>query len=144
MLGRWLKKHSDNSLPEEAVGQKVTDSSGESDLNIAQLNNLRDLLDENGQPLLNNLICIYTENSSQIIGELSVAIEQKDFDETRRLAHVLKSSSGTVGLDKVHALSREIEHGCRLSNTENMDALYQLLVEANLSAQQELMDFIRC
>lgn len=144
MLGRWLKKHSESLLTDDSEELKVTESSGESDLNVAQLNNLRDLLDENGQPLLNNLICIYTESSSQIMRELSVAMERKDFDEMRRLAHALKSSSGSVGLDKVHALSREIEHGCRLSNTENMGALYLLLVEANLSAQQKLMDFIRC
>ncbi|WP_028469350.1 ATP-binding protein [Neptunomonas japonica] len=144
MLGRWLKKHSDRSLADDKVEQSVMESAAESDLNIVQLNNLRDLLDENGQPLLNNLICIYTETSSQIMQELSAAIDRKDFDETRRLAHVLKSSSGTIGLDKVHALSREIEHGCRLSNTDNMGTLYQLLVEANLSAQQKLMDFIRC
>lgn len=142
MLGRWLKTYPQSSLIAEGAQQGVTQSSVQNDLNVTQLNNLRDLLDENGLPLLNSLICIYTENSKEIMHGLSIAIEQKDFEETRRLAHALKSSSGTVGLDKVHALSREIELGCRTSCTDNMDTLYQLLVEANISAQQELMDFI--
>ena len=141
MLGRWLKTPPELPLSVERVQQNEAYDLAQSDLNMEQLNNLRDLLDENGHPLLNNLINVYTENSHQIMQDMSIAIKQKDFEEIRRLAHALKSSSGTVGLDKVHALCRVIELGCRSSQTENLDTLYQSLVNANMSAQQALTDF---
>jgi signal transduction histidine kinase/DNA-binding response OmpR family regulator len=141
MLGRWLKVSPEATSSEKGEPQGESSDLAQNDLNIEQLNNFRDLLDENGLPLLNNLINVYTENSHQIMQDMSIAIEQKDFEETRRLAHALKSSSGTVGLDKVHTLCRDIELGCRSSQTENLDALYQSLVNANVSAQQALTDF---
>ena len=107
-----------------------------------KLKTFDDLQDENGQPLLGSLIATYIENSNHILLELNEALKQKDFEEVRRLAHALKSSSGTLGLDKVHVLSREIEQGCRMSHTQNLQAQYQLLVKANQTAQQKLEDLL--
>ncbi len=142
MLAHWLKEQAPLRLSDREVLQTMSIDTDLCDLNIQQLNTFDDLQDEKGQPLLGSLIATYIENSNQIILELSEALKQKDFEEVRRLAHALKSSSGTLGLDKVHALSREIEQGCRMSQTQNTEAQYQLLVQANQTAQQKLEDLL--
>ena len=142
MLTHWLKEQISLKLSGIEVAQKVSWDTDLCDLNMQQLNSFDDLQDDNGQPLLGSLIATYIENSNHIIAELSKAFSRNDFEEVRHLSHALKSSSGTLGLDKVHFLSREIEQGCRMLHTENIQAQYQLLVEANQSAQQKLEDLI--
>ncbi|SFG64692.1 Signal transduction histidine kinase [Neptunomonas qingdaonensis] len=142
MLTHWLKEQAPLKFSDMDVIQKVSIDSELCDLNMQQVDSFNDLQDDDGQPLLGSLIATYIENSNQIIIELNEALRQKDFEEIRRLSHALKSSSGTLGLDKVHALSREIEEGCRMSHTDNLQAQYQLLVQANQTSQQKLVDLM--
>ncbi|SIS99326.1 response regulator [Neptunomonas antarctica] len=138
LLTVWLKERSVEDTA-NATKQSIIDYTDMSDLNMQKLEGLNDLQNEHGRPLLESLIHTYIENSNQILSDMDQAIKHKDFEEVRRLVHALKSSSGTIGLDKVHALSREVERGCRLSHTDNIEAQYQLLVKANQSAQQKLL-----
>ena len=143
ILSSWLKEQEPFTFSNRDGLQKMSIDPELCDLNMQQLNSFDDLQDENGQPLVGLLITTYIENSNQIISDINQSLNLKDFEEVRRLAHALKSSSGTLGLDKVHALSRDIEQGCRMSQTENTQVQYQLLVKANLSAQQKLVGLMR-
>lgn len=139
MLNHWLKESSHDSL--KGTEKQALDLPELSNIDTLQLKSMYDLVDENGLPLLNTLISIYTENSRQIIDDLAIAIEQRNLEEGRRLAHALKSSSGTVGLNKVHELSREIEHQCRFSQLDKLNELYRALIDANTAALKSLKDF---
>ena len=142
MLKHWLKEQSQFTLSSSEESPKTSIDTELSDLNMLQLKSFDDLEDENGQPLLVSLVAAYFDNSYQIIRDLDNALNQQDFEEVRRLAHALKSSSGTLGLDKVYALSRDIEQGCRMSHTDNIQEQYQLLVKANHFAQQKLEELM--
>lgn len=142
MLAHWLKEQLPTQPSDMELLQEKNMDPDLCDLNMQQLNSFHDLKDENGSPLIEALITTYIENSNQIIRDLDLALLQNDFEEVRRLAHALKSSSGTLGLDRVNLISGKMEHGCRLSHSGNMPAYYQLLVKANQSAQQKLVDLM--
>ena len=143
MLMRWLavkevpeiiSNLSENTTPKMEFHNQ--------DINTAILNSLSELEDEDGSPLLNSLIHTYIANSEMILKSLQDVIKLKDFEEIRRLAHALKSSSGNLGLEKVSGISRQIEYGCREHHTDDLDELYLALFDANSTAKVRLLKML--
>ena len=112
-------------------------------IDYAHLEHLKQLYDEDGQPLIRGLIDIYIKNADEILANLKQAAKQQDFEEIRRLAHSLKSSSGNLGLSEVTQLSRSIELRCQRGDVDVVDDEIVLLANACRQANEVLVGLVR-
>ena len=153
MLLRWLDEENSQSdeepevlfsqMPETEAKQPLKPATiREKEVDVALLESLSELQDENGLPLLHSLVSTYADNGLEILTALEAAITNNDIEEVRRLSHAMKSSSGNLGLLIVSSISREMELGCRESRTEDLANQYQQLVAANARAEQQLRELM--
>jgi signal transduction histidine kinase/CheY-like chemotaxis protein/HPt (histidine-containing phosphotransfer) domain-containing protein len=147
MLMRWLTVKSDQLTDDAADAPAATaplmiEAEGK-DVNQSILDSLSDLEDEDGSPLLQSLIHTYIANSDMILKDLADVIKLKDYEEIRRLAHALKSSSGNLGLEKVSSISRLMEYECREYKLTDLDRHYQELLQANDTAKRKLLNMLQ-
>ncbi|MGB2221302.1 ATP-binding protein [Neptunomonas sp.] len=140
-LTRWL---SDGRSAFSDLEQESDQYSSEPTqiIDYAHLEHLKQLYDEDGQPLIRGLIDIYIKNADEILANLKQAAKQQDFEEIRRLAHSLKSSSGNLGLCEVTQLSRSIELRCQRGNVDAVDDEIVLLANACRQANEELVGLV--
>ena len=131
-LARWLSDTDVNA-------DEVNDSEKNTQIiDYAQLEHLKQLDDENGQPLIRSLIAIYIENSDEILAAMALAHDDKNYEEMRRLAHSLKSSSGNLGLIEVARLARDIELNCHREEISTIESDFTLLRAACLQVNEVL------
>lgn len=151
MLLRWLDEKNNQGelnivapkgLASEAESSFKMAQPTEREVDVALLESLSQLQDENGSPLLDSLVSTYSDNGHELLAALEVAIANDDIEEVRRLSHAMKSSSGNLGLLVVSAISREMELGCRESKTNDLANQYQQLVAANTRAEKQLRELI--
>lgn len=64
-------------------------------------------LDEN---VLGEMLATYFQTTDESINGFKTCVAEKDFKAVARLAHKLKSSSGQLGLNKLHKLCTDLEH----------------------------------
>ncbi|MGB1251507.1 MAG: response regulator [Candidatus Promineifilaceae bacterium] len=60
---------------------------------------------------LQDLIPLFIEDTGNQLKTLRTAIEASDFEQTKRVAHTLRGSSGNMGLTQLSKLLTQIEHG---------------------------------
>ena len=84
----------------------------------------------------------YIASQSSVIDELRAAVEQKDFELAKRLAHTTKGVSGNIGATVVQGLAAEIEAGL----AENVDstAIMEKLAVLQLTLAPLLQSLADC
>ncbi len=73
--------------------------------------------------ILNRLTSVFIENVPQEVEELAQAIESRQQDESRRLAHAIKGASATIGGMRVSAVAFKMEQAARDNEMELVDSL---------------------
>jgi histidine phosphotransfer protein HptB len=66
-------------------------------------------LTEGDEDLLRELIGLFKEESTELMGELESAVASDDCDSVRKAAHRLKGASASVGGVKIAATARMLE-----------------------------------
>ena len=108
-------------------------------LNQNTLGNIRSLQRDGTADILEKIIGLYLENSTNIISELLSAIEEMDAKRIRSAAHSLKSSSANVGADNLAEICKKMELLGKNNQLENIVPFYNQLVneyEATCKALQ--------
>lgn len=63
-----------------------------------------------GEDVLGEMLATYFQTTDESINGFKTCAVEKDFKSLARLAHKLKSSSGQLGLNKLHKLCTDLEH----------------------------------
>ena len=96
-------------------------------LNRNTINNIRALQREGAPDILEKIVGLYLDNSSNIIVEIQQSVEQRDAKKIRSAAHSLKSSSANLGADSLAELCKEMELLGKDNQLENIDQKYDQL-----------------
>jgi HPt (histidine-containing phosphotransfer) domain-containing protein len=78
----------------------------------------RELQQPGGPDFVTELIDLFLDDTTSQLRRLRAAVSNKDGDEIRRVAHLLKGSSGNIGAGRMAKLFEELEEQ-RDSNTED-------------------------
>lgn len=68
---------------------------------------------------------LYLEDAPQLVGSIVQSVGQPDFDTLRFSAHSLKSSSGTLGAQRLASLCQQMEYKARSGDDSNLQGLSQ-------------------
>ncbi|MDH5183021.1 MAG: Hpt domain-containing protein [Gammaproteobacteria bacterium] len=79
-----------------------------SNLNIELFEQLRILLDENFDVLINTFI----EDNTSRIEQLQLLIDAGQSEEVRHISHAMKSSSANIGALELSEICRQMEQDC--------------------------------
>jgi signal transduction histidine kinase/DNA-binding response OmpR family regulator/HPt (histidine-containing phosphotransfer) domain-containing protein len=113
VLARWLIPGADpdadatRAAPAEAVtslGEKPGDA-----LNMAFLDQLREFDPSGGLGFAKEIMAIYLDTSPRMVRQVEQAVADGDSHALRLAAHSLKSSSASVGAERLSGLFRELE-----------------------------------
>ena len=99
------------------------------------LDELRELSDEDGHSLLQNLLSRFIEEAPTAVTELRAAIERVDPRAVAFAAHTLKGSSSTFGAYRLLELLGEME---RAGKARNIEPLQNLLTRIEAELQRVL------
>lgn len=95
--------------------------------------------------LLKELLDIYVADFDQKRGELSIAIETKDFDTIRNVAHSLKGASGNISAKPLREVCMTLENKGKSGDSEGLEQLltdldkqYAALQERIVTLKEEL------
>jgi CheY-like chemotaxis protein/HPt (histidine-containing phosphotransfer) domain-containing protein len=95
-----------------------------------------------------HLIAVFEEQQEKCIVEIAAAVQRDDRDRIRRIAHLLKGSSASLGAVKLSACCQELEHLSRHEDghltEERLDRLCLIAAEASLALRQRLLSTTRC
>lgn len=89
---------------------------------------LKEVLERVGddRELLKELFQIYADDFKEKRQQLSIAIQQKDFEKIRNIAHGLKGASGNISAKKLHARFLTLE---QMAKGQDLALADGLLVE---------------
>ncbi len=90
-------------------------------LNSNTINNIRALQREGAPDILEKIVGLYLDNSSNIIVEIQQSVEQRDAKRIRSATHSLKSSSANLGADGLAELCKEMELLGKNNQLEGID-----------------------
>lgn len=68
-------------------------------------------------PLIRPLIPLFLKHQHQALADIREALARQDFDTLRTIAHKLKGSGGSYGLDAVSLLGKQLEDAARAGDT---------------------------
>ena len=81
-----------------------------------------------GQPkMLHKIIGLYLTSSQAQVTQLRQALQGQEYNAIRGVAHILKSSSATLGAHRLAALAKELEEACRTEHGEQAEGLIALI-----------------
>ncbi len=95
---------------------------------------------KDGSNLVSNIINIYIDQSSGLLGELTEAARKKDIESVRLITHTLKSSSENVGAFSLAELCRSVEKTCVKGSIDEIlvNQIYQNYSEVDKALKQVL------
>ncbi|GLQ30739.1 ATP-binding protein [Litoribrevibacter albus] len=76
------------------------------------------------EDLLSRLTKIYAEETQDWIDSIDAAIEGKEWEEVRRLAHSMKGKAGAIGGSKVQFMSSHLEKKAKEQDQPTVEALF--------------------
>ena len=119
MLIKWLEIEVMNVPIHRQRKSDITQPAGINDidsdwsvLSYATINRFYQKQKKDGTNLVSNIINIYIDQSSGLLGELTEAARKKDVESVRLITHTLKSSSENVGATSLAELCRNLEKVC--------------------------------
>lgn len=92
-----------DTTQEDAHGKQAITAA----LNYETLAHLREL--GSTENFLDKLVHMFLEDNTALLNEMRKAADAKRFDEVRSLAHALKGSAGSVGLDRLTVLCNDLQ-----------------------------------
>ncbi len=93
----------------------------------AKIDELIQLGKDIGEDVLPQLIALHFETSEKILSQMLKQLSSLEYSNLKSLSHKLKSSCGTLGLNKVHKLCDDLEN--YLSNNKVESFLVRTYVD---------------
>lgn len=96
---------------------------GEPRLDQFQVNLLRETAEECGPEMLQELLDLFTEDSSVRVAQIGIAISRNDLEEVAGLAHSLAGSSANLGGNRLAKLSSLLEGNILKGHLDELEAI---------------------
>ena len=130
VLARWLPQgaigHSASPSPKPAIkpaASRVTPGAEDCVIDQAALDNVRALQRPGAEDILDKLIRLYLDSSSETLNSVRDAVLQGEANTLREMAHSLKSASANMGALQLSSLCKELEELGRTGDTAAAAAL---------------------
>ena len=108
--------------------------------NPEALEQLKDLEGSKGRPLIEELIELYSKDTPVGIKNILDFYQKNDLDSVEKVAHALKSSSASLGLESLSAILKDIE---KLAQEKNSAALQPHILNLNSHYKASLSALIK-
>ena len=134
VLARWLpgKKRLAHTL--SGVPSRIDLQDRDMAIDRKALETIRALANDTAPDLLDQVLRLYFESASELVGKLRVGLAENDMNAVGRAAHSLKSSSANVGAIRLADLCKRLEAAARsgdfgpdLPDIEEVEAEYELV-----------------
>jgi CheY-like chemotaxis protein/HPt (histidine-containing phosphotransfer) domain-containing protein len=112
-------------------------------LDLAVLQNLRELQLPDGSDVLAKVIELFSEDTPKRLAEIKAIIERGDAAALARSAHALKGSSGNLGASRLAKLSVELETASLKDNLDKAPGLLARLETEFGQVRQALITFYK-
>jgi len=150
MLNRWLPsgKESDSALVDLAVNEaqlpysaEVSELANDTVLDETIINRLSTRKKKDGSVLLDTVVNVYLQQSSQLLTSLSYATQKEDVESIREISHALKSSSTNVGATGLSSLCEQLESNCECGeiNIELVDQVHQSYISVKSALNEKIL-----
>jgi len=153
MLNRWLPSEKDIDTASVEVSVNETQLSYSSELpervnhhvlDETIINRLSTRKKKDGSVLLDTVVNVYLQQSSNLLNSLSDATRKEDVESIREISHALKSSSTNVGATSLSSLCEQLESNCECGqiDSELIDQVHRAYSSVK-SALSEKLSSIR-
>ena len=105
-----------------------------SHLNLGQINELKDLMEDAFEDLINT----YVQDSDEKIVLLQSAINNQDSNKIAEISHSLKGSSANICAEFLSGLFKQIEDQARSENLDNIKQPFDLAEDEYQQVRSEL------
>ncbi|VAW52130.1 hypothetical protein MNBD_GAMMA05-661 [hydrothermal vent metagenome] len=150
MLNRWLPTEKETfTIPvDEVVNETQSSYSAEVServidpvLDESIINRLSTRKKKDGSVLLDTVVDVYLQQSSNLLNSLSDATQQEDVESIREISHALKSSSTNVGATSLSLLCQQLESNCECGqiNSELVDQVHQAYLSVKSALHEKLL-----
>lgn len=92
----------------------------------------RELQQPGGPDFVTELIDLFLDDTTSQLKGLRAAVSNKDWDEIRRVAHLLKGSSGNIGAGRMAKLYEELEEQRHFDTEDTPNLLARIEIEFEL------------
>jgi len=139
LLARWLEPHAmeRNETMVDAETSSVPESNGIIDEQVLQ--QLKELGAATGRDILGKIIGHFLEQAPKDMADLRQALDDRDSDRLRRIAHSLKSASANLGAKGFSSLCADLEAVGRAEKLTEAPALMES-IETILPAVLEALE----
>lgn len=134
MLKRVLVEQADVDLEHAALEPSGVESKVPLVLDIRTLNYLAE---ETDVEVVKKVVQSFLKNLPNYIDQINQGLAQERDDIIHRYAHILKSSSGTVGAAALFALASDLED---LSSREHQGSLYDLVIRTRQASEAAVVE----
>ncbi len=122
-----------SSSGKHVTGERVTLSTDKlSTLDPSVLGAYREMQQPGEPDFVTELIDLFLDDTTSHLKELRAAVSKNNGDEIRRVAHLLKGSSGNVGAGSMATLLKELEEQRDLDNGDALTLLARIEIEFEL------------
>ena len=88
--------------------------------NIRAINNIREVEEQTGRPLLPSILDGFTVQMKEKMKEIADNLNEGDTEKLYKTAHAIKSMSANIGAERVRSISAEVEISGRAGKIENV------------------------
>lgn len=92
---------------------------------IINLEQIEMLKKYGGEEIVKGSFAIFTKESTKVMSRAKEALVKEDYKELASVAHGLKGSSRTLGIEKLGDAAYELELLCKQNKTEQVNAAFE-------------------
>lgn len=107
-------------------------------INAEILDSYREVMEDEADAFIADILNSFYSNARELIAKLEEAIPANDVDSFTRAAHTFKSTSATVGADRLSGLAGELEKDAQSEALTALAPRLPALKEAFAEAEAEL------
>jgi two-component system sensor histidine kinase/response regulator len=138
VLSHWFSNSENKNAVMVGQEERIDDESIPQSEKIIDIEALQKEL---GKDSTKELLNVYVRSSQGLLTRIQLAIEARDDQALKKLAHELTGSSLTTGAYEMARLSRQLESG-HDQDWENCDSTYNLLLQSFEELQNELSSWL--
>ena len=127
-------------LPSQSGGQTANDVVAARAIDLARIEDLRELDESGGMGLAHELIDIFLTTAADAGGQVRSAIQQGDSEALARFAHSLKSSTLNVGAVRLSGFYKKLEELGRAGRMDQAKLMLNQVLAEHAAAVRELVE----
>jgi signal transduction histidine kinase/DNA-binding response OmpR family regulator len=124
IIQRWLSQPIESSAHDSAVAAKNGNGVAHSATSPIDFSALKEMYSEDGAV---KLIELFLSSAYTLIDQMEQAMAKQDANEVKSIAHELKGSTVSLGIDKMATLSLDLENAARIEDWSKAHDVYKQL-----------------